>query len=111
MTLGQGVGLGAIAVTVGSVISVLFVYIYAMYLEPSYFQQILDVSREQMTQRGMDEDTIEQTLSQTKNFFWVGLIFAVLFSVVAGTIVSLIMAAILQKKELDHTERINNIGE
>lgn len=111
MTLGQGVGLGVIAVTVGSIISTLFVYVYATYLDPSYFQQIMDATREQMMERGMDDEVIEQAVAQTKDYFWVGMIFAVLFSVVVGTIVSLIMAAILQKKELDHRDRINEIGE
>ncbi len=110
LTLGQGVGLGVIAIAIGAVISTAFMYVYAMYLDPSYFQQILEVSREQMENRGMDEEAIELALSQTRDFFWVGLIFAVIFSIVIGTIVSLIMAAILQKKELDPSERFKDIG-
>lgn len=110
MTLGQGVGLGVIAVTVGAIISTIFIYIYSMYLDPSYFQQILDVSRDKMMESGMEDEMIENALAQTKDFFWVGLIFAVIASVVIGTIVSLIMSAILQKKELDHTERVNEMG-
>ena len=43
MSYGQGLGLGTLMVTIGSVISALFSYIYIKFINTGYIQEVLDM--------------------------------------------------------------------
>jgi len=104
MSLGQGVGIGTLAVVVGSAISLIFLYVYVFYLDPSYFDLILENSREQMIARGMPDEQIDAAIAQTGNFFWIGLVFLFFANALVGAIVSLIMSAVLQQKPTEQNQ-------
>jgi hypothetical protein len=99
MSYGQGLGISMIIVTISSVLSSLFSYIYIKFVDSS----MLDVIREQgiiqMEERGMSDAQIEQAMEMQARFTTpeMILIFGILGGIFFGFIVSLIVTAITKK--------------
>ncbi|GAB4489517.1 MAG: hypothetical protein OHK0045_12730 [Raineya sp.] len=97
MKFGQGFGIGMIVVAISSVLSGLFVLIYFKFINSKMLEEILDKAREQWEKAGMDEKAIataEKFVSP--EFMFVS---AAVGGLIFGALLSLIVAAIMQKKQ------------
>ena len=100
MTLGKGMGVGVSASGVSSLISSLISIFYTQVIDPEAVTRQLERAREQMEARGMSDEMISQSMEMAQNFSRpaIALPLAVVFGIFFGAILSLIVAAILQKK-------------
>ena len=60
MSYGQGLGTGTILATVSGVLSGTFTYIYMKFIDGNILEQIRNASIEEMENKGMSEEQIEQ---------------------------------------------------
>lgn len=99
MTYGQGLGIGALMAGISGFIGATFNYVYQAFIDTTLRQQILDKTREQLEERGMDDTQIEAALEMSAKFSSPGIMFAfgVVFSVIAGFVIALIISAFLKK--------------
>ncbi|MCB0496731.1 MAG: DUF4199 domain-containing protein [Cyclobacteriaceae bacterium] len=101
MSYGQGLGLGTLMVTIGSVISALFSYIYIKFINTGYIQEVLDMSRAKMEDQGQSDAQIDAAMGYVEKFttpemtLIMGLVFGILF----GFIIALIVSAITKKND------------
>lgn len=99
MSYGQGLGISMIIVTISSVLSSLFSYIYIKFVDDSMLEVIREQSLIQMEERGMSDAQIEQAMEMQANFTTpeMILVFGILGGIFFGFIVSLIVTAITKK--------------
>lgn len=97
MTFGEGFLAGFKYTAITAVLLALFVYIYFTLLSPQVFQQVIDGSRAKLEARGnLTDDQINTALSFTTVGFTC--IILVIGSLIMGTIIALIGAAIFKKE-------------
>lgn len=97
MTFGEGFLAGFKYTAITAVLLALFVYIYFTLLSPQVFQQVIDGSRAKLEARGnLTDDQINTALSFTTVGFTC--IILVIWSLIMGTIIALIGAAIFKKE-------------
>jgi hypothetical protein len=99
MTFGEGVGLGTLLSVVSGLVSITYNLIYTNFIDPTIRQQMLDNAREQMENRGMADQQIEQAMEFTEKIQSPGLQFLVgiLFAAIFGVLISLVVAAFLRR--------------
>lgn len=97
MTFGEGFMTGFKYTAITAILISLFTYIYFTILSPQVFQQIVDASRAKLEAKGgLSEDQINTALSFTTAGFIS--IIALIGSLIMGTIIALIGAAIFKKE-------------
>ena len=77
-----------------------FFVLYAYVINPGFIDGMLEATIERMEDRGMDDETIEMSMSYTRRFMTVP-VFAIIAAVGSafwGLFLSLIPAAILKKE-------------
>lgn len=96
MSYSQGLGLGTLLVTVSSVISVVFAYVYIKFLDSAYMDTIKDQQAQKMMEQGLSDAEVEKAMEMSSAFMTpeIILIFGLLASVFFGFIISLIVSAI-----------------
>ena len=99
MSYGRGLGLGTLTCLFMGILGGIFTYVYMAFIDPSIIDQILERTREQYENMGMDEEQIEMSLSMVESMtnpimmtFW-----SVVGYVIMGFIASLIISAIVKK--------------
>lgn len=99
MTLGEGFGLGMLAVAVSAVISTLFQLVYVKFIDTSFYEKQANMLEEQYLEKGLPEEQIEMMLDQMEKFNNSGLtfVFGIFAALIFGAIISIILAAILKK--------------
>ena len=101
MSYGQGIGIAFWCGLISSVISSVFVFIYASYIDSSFIQNIKDLQLEQMEKQGLSEAEIEQAMKIAGAFTSPAGIAGMGF--IGGIITALIIAVIVtiftQKKD------------
>lgn len=97
----EGLGIGTIMVAISSLLSQIFNFIYINYIDSSILGQAEEKTRAMLERFGMDEDKIEEAVIKSQegmtspmSIFW-----GFLWAVIIGFIISLIIAAIMQKKK------------
>lgn len=106
MSYGQGLGLGTLLVLISSLISTVFFYIYVKFIDATYIDAVKDVQIAQFQEQGMSDSEIETAMGFSEGFMTpeVMSVFAIVFAVFAGFVVSLIVSAITKNSnpELDY---------
>lgn len=103
MSYGQGLGIGTLTVTIGSLISTVFFYVYVKFLDSSFMEIMKDKQLEGMQEQGMSDEQIDQAMEMTGSFMTpevlsvIGILFAVFF----GFILSLIISAFTKNSNPD----------
>jgi hypothetical protein len=103
MTYGQGVGISFWLGLVSSVIYGAFFYIYVKFVDASFLDMIKDRQMEEMANRGMTDEQIEQAMQFAGAFTGAEamLFFAVFFGILAIVICGLIISIFTQRKNPD----------
>lgn len=105
MSYGEGVGIGALLSLVSGVLSSAFSFVYRL-IDPSVAEQAIEQVRAKMEAAGtMSDEQIDQAIAMSQKFSSgpIGLLIGIIWAVVVGTILSLIISAILKnaKPEFD----------
>lgn len=103
LNLSDALKIGIGIALIGGVLSVIWTLILMNFIEPDMIEQIMEVQREQLTERmpDMSEEQLEQSLAMVKKFSSPLIIsaFALIGNLFFGFIISLIAGLIMQKKE------------
>lgn len=101
LSFGQGLGVGTLTSAVSGVVAGLFTFVYLKFIDPSALEKSMDIARDELERRGMDEAQIEQAEKYTSMFTSPGAIFvfSVFGAVLIGFILSLIIAAIVRREK------------
>jgi len=99
MSYGQGLGISMIIVSISSVLSSIFGYIYIKFVDDSMLDAIREQATIQMEERGMSDAQIEQAMEMQSKFTTpeMILVFGILFGIFFGFIIALIVTAITKK--------------
>ena len=99
MSYGQGLGIGTLLSGVGGFLSGTYNYIYNEFVDPTLRQQILDKTREELENRGIDDNQIDAAIEMSAKFSTPGITFALsmVMAILIGFIFSLIVSAIMKK--------------
>jgi zinc transporter ZupT len=101
MSFGEGLGLGVLLSGVSAIISGIFSYIYMNFIDNTFMSKMIDFQREQMTEKGLTDEQIDQSMQMIQKFTSPGLafIFGIIGWLVVGFIFSLIVTAIMRKSK------------
>ena len=96
MSYGQGLGIGTLMGVVGSLLSVVFSYVYVKFIDPSFMDIIKELQVEKMQEQGLSDAQIDQAMDMSAAFMTPEVMFpmAFVFSVFFAFILSLIVSAI-----------------
>ncbi len=100
MSYGQGLGIGTLIALVSSVLGSIFFYFYMTSINKSYISTLLKLQREKLEESGKYGSELEQMMEATEKFMQpvTMVIMALVVGFLFSFIVSLILAAITQKK-------------
>lgn len=105
LTLGQGLKTGVAIALISTVIYIVYTLLFMNVIAPDTMEQGLELARQKlMDNPNMSEEQIEQAIAMQKKFSGPGMLAAVmlLFSLFLGFVISLIVSAIMQKKENEY---------
>ncbi|MCU0340968.1 MAG: DUF4199 domain-containing protein [Spirosomaceae bacterium] len=99
MSYSQGLGIGTMMSAVSGLMGAFYNYIYNEFIDTTLRQQILDKTREQLEERGMDDAQIDAAMEMSAKFSSpaITFIFVILGAIIIGFIISLIISAIMKK--------------
>ncbi len=99
MTYGQGLGIGTLMALFSYLVSGIFTYIYAKFVDPDFYSMLSDKMVEQWEEQGLSQEEIDAALSMTNKFLSPEISFAVGFfgAVLSGFLIALIVSAITKK--------------
>lgn len=100
MSYGQGMGVTWWIALVSSVIYSIFFYVYIKFIDGSFIQLIMDKQREDMQNRGMSDEQIDQAMSFSAPFMSpeMMLVFGLIGGIIIIMICGLIVTIFTQKK-------------
>ena len=101
LSIGEGVGLGALLSAVSGLLSSAYSVIYTTIIDPGIREQMANQMRAKLEEQGnLTDEQIDQAMEITQKFQTPGLQFlvGVLGSIFIGVIFSLIISAIMRKK-------------
>jgi hypothetical protein len=101
LSWGQGVKIGVGVAIVGSLIVVIYNYLFMNFIEPDFMNQMMEVQNQTYLDQGLTEEQIEAANKMTSSFSTPGIMAAVgiISYAIGGFIVSAIGAAIMKKSE------------
>lgn len=93
-------GGGMLVTLIITIFTIAYFLFYIKLIEPDFVDKILDISRQQMAQKGLNDDQIEKAVEMSKKFMTPGLmvLFSSIGTLLIGAIASLIGAAIFKKE-------------
>ena len=90
MSYGQGVAIAFWIALISVVIRVILTYSYVNFIDGSAMDMFYDQQRQQMAEKGLQDEQIEMAVSWTKTLFWpIYIFFGLFFGVLVGVIVSI----------------------
>ena len=95
MSYGQGVGIGFWISLTAVVISGLFTFVYANFIDTGVMDLMWEQQYDQMSARGMSDEQIDMAVGWTKKLFWPMYVF---FGLFFGVIIALVVSIFTQKK-------------
>lgn len=99
MGYSEGLGIGALTSAIAGLLSAGFITFYNVVIDPTIQQRTLDMAREQLEDKGMADEQIDQALAisekfQSPGFTFIAGTFGTLF---IGFLLSLIVAAVIRR--------------
>ncbi|HEY0743563.1 MAG TPA: DUF4199 domain-containing protein [Chryseosolibacter sp.] len=100
MSYGQGVGIAFWLALVSSAINSVFTYIYIKFVDTAFMDSAKQKQIEQMQERGMSDEQIDQAMQISAMFMTPEAIFgfALVFGIIGTVIIGLIISIFTQKK-------------
>lgn len=94
-------GGGMLITLIIALMSILYFFLYLNFIETDFTRKVLEISRQQMAEKGLSEEQIEKSLEMAKTFTspWIMAVFALLGNLFFGALASLMGAAIYKKEK------------
>ncbi len=101
MSYGQGLGIGTLVSAISGLLGAAFMMFYTQFIDTNFTQRMLDNTRADMENRGMDDAQIDTAMGFTEKMMSPGIMFAVgvFASIVIGFIIALIVSAIMRRNK------------
>lgn len=101
LSLGQGLKIGVGIALISAIISAIYIFIFAKFIEPNFVDNIIELQRQKFLEDpNMSEEMIDTIGKNTKDYFYAYTIGSILiFSIFLGFVVSLIASLVMQRKE------------
>ncbi|MDY7393719.1 DUF4199 domain-containing protein [Aureibaculum sp. 2210JD6-5] len=104
LTLGQGLKTGVGIALIASIISAIYIFIFAKFIEPDFVENIIEIQRQKfMENPNMSEEMMDNIGENTRKYFYlftIGYIF--IASIFIGFVVSLIASLVMKRTEELH---------
>ncbi|QJW88402.1 DUF4199 domain-containing protein [Spirosoma taeanense] len=99
MSYGQGLSLGTLTAAVSGFLSSLFSVFYMTVIDTGVMGRVIEKTREQLEDRGVPDDQIDQQMQVVQMFQSPGLlfVFGIIGAAIGGLIFSLIIAAFMRR--------------
>jgi hypothetical protein len=100
MSYGQGLGLGTLMSLIAGILTSIFMYIYAKFIDTGLMDRAMEMQRVEMENKGMDEAQIDRAMEMASKFSGPEMILiggTIGFAII-GFIIALIVAAIMKNK-------------
>ena len=107
---GEAFKFALIAIAVSIVISMVYTYIFQTFIAPDYMENLMTVMQQKtmdfMASKGVSDEQIDKALEKFEEIptVWKSLKQTLISGLIGGSIISLIVAAIVRKKEEDVIE-------
>ncbi|MCC9167126.1 DUF4199 domain-containing protein [Pontibacter harenae] len=100
MSYGQGLGIGTLVSAVFGVLSGLFMFVYATFIDPNFQQNIRDKQILDLESRGYSDEQIEQSMGIAEMFSspTMLVVLTIVGYIFMGFIIALIVSAIMKNK-------------
>ena len=104
MSWGQGVKIGLGIVLIGTVISLIYQYIFATFIEPEFYTQVAEITKTGLIDAGFTEEQSNTQIEMQSKFqgTLIGNALGILTFAFLGFIISAIVAAIKKNSEEDN---------
>lgn len=101
MTYGEGLGLGLLIGAISGIISGVYSYVYNAFIDPGFKERFMNFQMEKFEESGLSDEQIDAAMEMSNKFSGGGLQFVgvIISMVIMALIISLVVAAILQKKK------------
>jgi hypothetical protein len=97
-TFGEEFLTGFLFALFASIIVGVFTFVYFTYLNPAFYQQIVDAQRQKLVDKGLSSDQVDTAMNITRKYGpLISSVFIIFGSAIFGAIISLIGAAIFKK--------------
>lgn len=97
-TFGEEFLTGFLFAIFASIVVAIFTFVYFTYLNPAFYQQIVDAQRQKLVDKGLSSDQIDTAMNITRKYGpLLTSVFIVFGSAIFGAVISLIGAAIFKK--------------
>ncbi len=92
-------GIGVLIIVFASIISSVYTYVYAEYIDPSLIEKMVSEAEKGMYKNGMSDEEVEQAMSMTSAFMTPAFIAGSSFlgNIFIGFLLSLVTSAILKR--------------
>lgn len=95
MSYGQGMGVAFWYTIVGSLISILVMFVYMNFIDTAAMENVFEQQALKMEEQGQPQEAIDMAMEWTKKLFWP---FAIGGSIIGGMVIALIVTIFTQKK-------------
>lgn len=101
LSLGQGLGIGAITALVTSIISIIFMYLLSSIIVPDFWEQSAEAARIAIQEQNptMSSDQIDSAVEMQGKFSWIVYPAILVMNLFVGFITALITGLVLKKTE------------
>jgi hypothetical protein len=103
MNYGQGIGIAFWMGLISSIISAVFTFIYAKFIDTTFIDNLKDAQLEKFQEQGMSETQIDQAMKISEMFFTPGamMIMGLIIGILGTIVIALIVTIFTQKKNPD----------
>ena len=100
ISYGRAVGVGVLICVFFGFLASVFTYLQFRFIDPGLVDKMIEIAEEKMLEKGLPEDMIEMQITGMSKMFTPGImaIFGFFSNLFWGTIISLILAAILKRE-------------
>jgi hypothetical protein len=101
LPFGTAFGFGIVAIVVSGIIGTIYAYILWTVIDPDIVTRMMEMQTQKMLDKGLPEDAVEQAMGFISKFYKPGILAAMGLggSLVFGSILSLIVGAIMKRDE------------
>ena len=104
ITFGKALGTGVLVVLFGSIIYAVYSYIFLTFIDASMIEKMITMAEEDMINRGMSDDQIEQGMEMTRKFMANPILMSLMLIITFtffGFIFSLVIGLFMKKDPVD----------
>lgn len=103
LSLGEAIKTGLAITLIGTILSLLYTYVFMTYIEPNFMDQVMELQQQKMLESNpnLTDEQIETAVAMGKKFSSPAIIMAIglIWNIFIGFVISLIAGLIMKKAE------------